>query len=63
MAPVSMHIFGEGVKGFVLQTCLLVSVILFSICSSTSLTCPLSHPPVRGRHTNVADEQRKELAY
>jgi hypothetical protein len=54
IAPVYTIIGGEGIIGFVLDTFWLVSVTLFAICSLTSLTCPLSHPRVRGRHTHVA---------
>jgi hypothetical protein len=38
VATLSIIIYGEGVKGFVLHTCLLVIVISFDIYSLTSLT-------------------------
>jgi hypothetical protein len=54
VAHVSTIIGGEGDKECVPETLWLVSVKLFAIWSSLSLTCPPSHPRVRGRQTNVA---------
>jgi hypothetical protein len=44
----------EGDKGFILETFSLVSFMLFTNYFSSPLSCPPSHPWVRGQHTNVA---------